>query len=279
MAKNVQLQLTIEDNELREEFEGFKNFQAQNLFNRLVDLRNSIEISEQSFKGKIKNLKGTKETALKALEEVKNNADIVGILPSAKRLLKIFNDLRLIANNADLNIEDHEDNTFIQKYYRFFYKATNGISKDNKEKLLTDSSLIKDIKVLYNENKNISNKEFQSLVKIFKLKIENNINDISVLANLYHYNSYIKRNFEKISLIHQIGSDNGISFELVQANLVELLSIIYLSEKVKSEKAIKDNVKKYLNILTNNSNVTINSFLEEIREEIKSTRKEINRRY
>ncbi len=185
--------------------------------------------------------------------------------------------MRLIANNADLNIEDHEDNTFIQKYYKFFYKATNGISKDNKEKLLTDSSLIKDIKVLYNENKNISNKEFQSLVKIFKLKVENNINDISVLANLYHYNSYIKRNFEKISLIHQIGSDNGISFELVQANLVELLSIIYLSEKVKSEKAIKDNVKKYLNILTNNSNVTINSFLEEILEEIALTRKEINR--
>lgn len=233
--------------ELMQEFEGFKSFQAQNLFNRLVDLRNSIEISEQSLEGKIKNLKGTKETALKALEEIKNNADIVGLLPSVKKMLKIFNDLEMITTNGELVAGDYQDQIFAQKYYKFFYQARLGFSKATKIKILESGEFIQSIKHIY-DSFNPNDKQLKAIVSIISLQLKDNAN-IKPIFKLYAKSSIVRANIESIAIISNILHENK-SLHLFESNLVNLLAIASLVKKANLKKNQKnsliENIKLYL---------------------------------
>ncbi len=240
------------------DLEGAIKEHISNLSNQ-IDSFNKTLLNSAS---RLNNLILDQKQVTKAFDNIRSHSDILLVYPSYEKVIKINNDLNKIATASNLDLNDYQHLIFVQKFYKFFYRSNaNGVKKANKESLLTDKELIRDVKAIYDlSNGEISDEVFKSIVKIFKLKIENGIDQASKLVELYNKHSLVKRNIEKIALIHIVGSENGFSFEFVQSNLLTLLEVAYLSKK--SQKDIKLNIEKALENLKENSEVSLKNILQ-----------------
>ncbi|MDQ7089793.1 MAG: hypothetical protein Q9M50_04000 [Methylococcales bacterium] len=155
------------------------------------------------------------------------------MLPAPKTLIKHFDGLDSLEKYSNLNLNDDDESKFLQRFYKFFIKASkNGISKENKNILLSDSETIKEIYYLDKSVESLSDDDFKAIVQIYKMKIENKNDGALKLAKQYKKSPIFRRNIINIIMIHNLAFDNGFDFNFVNEHIVDLLLISYLNKNI-----------------------------------------------
>lgn len=191
----------------------------------------------------VENVKTTPNSSINLLTKIKNEGDILGLLPSTKVLIKHFDGLDSLAEHSDFDLNDDEKSNFLQRFYKFFIKfPKNGISKENKIILLSDSETIKEIYYLDKSVESLSDNDFKAIVQIYKMKIENKNDGALKLAKQYKKSPLFRRNITNIIMIHNLAFDNGFDFNFVNKHIVDLLLISYLNKNNISKAVVTKNI-------------------------------------
>jgi len=247
MAKQIQMTFDL--------FQDFINKEKDSFVSIVKGLNNSVKLLRASIPNRItaENVEIKKTTSMNLLKKIKDEGDILGILPSTTTLIKYFDGLDRLEQASNLNLEDDEESKFLQRFYKFFIKSRNQISKENKELLLDNGEIIQEV---YNLEKSISNllsdNDFKSIVQIYKMKIEHQSENALQLAKSYKSSPIFQRNIINIILIHNIAFDNGFDFDFVNSNILNLLLVSYLKKSGISANSVKENILFALETLQNN---------------------------
>ncbi len=236
MEKQKQMQLNL--------FDDFINKEKDVFISTTKGLKKSINLLRNSIPERIKveNVKTTQNFSVNLLTKIKNEGDILGLLPTAKTLIKYFDGLDSLAKYSNLNLNDDDESNFLQRFYKFFIKASrNGISKENKNILLSDGETIIEVYNLDRSVGSLSDKDFKAIVQIYKLKIENKNDGALKLAEQYKRSPLFRRNITNIIMIHNIAFDNGFDFNFVNKYILDLLLIFYLNKNI-SKAVVTENI-------------------------------------
>lgn len=233
-------------------FEDFINKEKDVFISTTKGLKKSINLLRDSIPERIKfeNIKTTQNSSINLLTKIKNEGDILGLLPSIKTLIKYFDGLDDLAKHSDLDLKDDEESSFLQRFYKFFIKSSrNGISKENKIILLKDGETIKEVYSLEKAVGSLSDNDFKAIVQIYKLKIENKNDGALKLAQQYKNSPLFRRNLTNIIMIHNIAFDNSFDFNFVNKHILDLLLISYLNKNI-SKAIVTENILSTLQNLS-----------------------------
>ena len=233
-------------------FEDFISAEKDAFISTTKSLKKSISRLRSSIPERIEfeNVKTTKNSYVNLLAKIKNEGDILGLLPSANILIKYFDGLDSLAKASNLNLADDDDSKFLQRFYKFFIKAPKniGFSKDNKELILKDRDTILEVYNLDKSVGSLSDNDFKAVVQIYKMKIENKNRAALRLAKQYKGSPLFRRNLINIIMIHNIAFENGFEFDFVNSNIVNLLLISYLNKGI-PKKVVAENILSALETL------------------------------
>jgi hypothetical protein len=242
----------MEKKQLEIDFDNAVYERKNTLFNKLFELKGFFETTERIVSSKTSELKKSNKVVLKS---IKTDGDLIGLLPSSETILKHFHNLDKLCEISGLSLNDHKESIFLQKFYSFFIKQPNKISKENKEKLLSDPTIIKEVWKLNSNSGTLSDSDFKNLVPIYKIKLEFSDNDVSKIAEKFTTSSLFQRNLNQIIFIHNSISSEVYDFDFINKNIYDLLAVSYIQKSNISKKTVALNINFAYNQLQNSKKI------------------------
>jgi hypothetical protein len=234
--------------DLEEELSRLEEERINQLASDINKIKNSYEISKERFEKS-----ESKRSISRVLSNIKENADPIGLLPSAKTMQKHYDNLNKLSEVSGLSLENHDDSVFLQNFYGVFFKApTNGISKSKKEEILKNSNLLKETVLFFkklDDAQNLSREDLKDIVSIYKLKVENGEEKAESLIEKYKNSSLFKQNMKEIVAIYKTSIEFGKDFDFINRNIISLLAqwiVLKSSTKFKHALVLEMDLKNFL---------------------------------